>query len=286
MSRYTRVRDHLIEALGTSQVELPRESVAKVCQLIQDSQDAKAIVEPYLRQEFRLMGINTKTPIIDGPPKDLCGCFVKAACKYNGEVEKVPDLARVRVALAGYEDVIKVRERFLGRRPHYEADPQSPDEPARIGVLLKGLQHPTNQIVIKELEDYYWAPSKTGRGALHMKLGVKLSGNTVVPFEVQFILEPMLETEKITHDNYKRAERIEKAADLAGRSLSEEELETVQALRDQNKILYMHDTLAYNLLALRNPRDPETNRLQTRSFLLQESDYGYESGWGQVALAR
>ncbi|MCC6597569.1 MAG: hypothetical protein IT559_02120 [Alphaproteobacteria bacterium] len=223
---------------------LNKSNLEKALALQGDVGEAKEIALPFTKKIAKKLGLNPDEAVVDGPIKKLPRIFEKAA-KLDGQVEKVPDIARLRILIKKPEDIINLRKMLLGDKPKYEG------EGDRMGVLLN--KHPQNNIIVNEFEDYFHVPSSTGRVAVHIGLKVPLSSTRSIPVEIQVIHEDMLGTEDLTHDNYEKSCQIERRAKEEGRPQTPQEAEAISLYRQSNESLYTADCFAYDLMKLRRP---------------------------------
>lgn len=229
-----RIQKALAEIFGDA-VELSREKLAKARELIGNARDAQVYAVPFAQKIALEIGL-AEAAVVPGPMKSLNRIFEKAIGKLNGYLEDVPDVGRLRILIEKPEDVIALRKMFLTPR----------------GELKDA--HPDNKITVTEFQDNFLHPSSTGRIAIHIGLEVKLSGNVVVPYEIQVIHKDMVATERFTHDNYQRACEIERKAKAENRSLTKDEAEAAEHYRESNRRRYLADALHLDLYELRHHR--------------------------------
>ncbi len=229
------VRRRLYEIFGTRAADITRADVREARDLMEDAAVASELAMPYARRIAKELGLNPETAVVKGPIKKLDRIFEKAIGKLNGQLEQVPDVGRLRILIEGPEQVLALRRMFLDQRRSFT------------------VMHPTNEVTVNEFEDFFWAPSKTGRVAIHLGLDVNLSGSRRVPFEIQIIHRDMQETEQFTHDNYQKSCEIERKAKHENREPTENETSSMNAYRESNKQRYLADALRLNLYDLRMP---------------------------------
>lgn len=227
-----------------------------------DAGEVKKSALPYAKKIAKKLGLDPDEAVVDGPVKKLHRIFEKAA-KLDGQVEKVPDIARLRILIEKPEDIIRLRKMFLGGKPKYGGEGE------RMGVLLD--KHPQNDITVKEFEDYFHIPSSTGRVAVHIGLEVPLTSTRSVPVEIQVIHKDMLGTESQTHGNYEKSCQIEQLAKKDGRPLTSEETEAIKFYKKSNESLYTADCFNYDLMKLRRP----DHRIKAAPLLRIVSEYEY-----------
>lgn len=223
-----------------------KQNLIKALDLQDASEEAAAIVRPYAEFMARETGLDPNEAIIYGPTKTLPRIFSKAIGKFDGNVERVPDPGRLRELIESPENIRELRYMHLGSHPRYEGDE------GRIGRVLD--RHPTNEITIREFEDFFWIPSSTGRPAIHLGLDVKLSSTRSVPYEIQFIHKGMLDTEDFTHNNYQKLSEIKRTAQREKRPLTANEASAIEMYQESNRNRYEADALHYDLVGLRHPK--------------------------------
>lgn len=113
--------------------------------------------------------------------------------------------------------------------------------------------HPTNNIKFKEFEDFYHAPSSTGRVAIHIACEVKTAKNIWVPFEIQVMLQDMEATEDLTRSNYLNAQALQRRADQENRPVTSEEQSAIDSYNNSSIERYTADCRQYGLMNLRRP---------------------------------
>lgn len=228
-----------------------KENLTKARELQEFSEEAAPIVLPYAQFIAREIGLDPNDSIIMGPKKTLPRIFSKAIGKFGGDVTSVPDIGRLRELVEDPRHIRELRYMYLGSHPRYERNEGSNEKEERVGKVLD--RHPTNEITIREFEDFFWIPSKTGRPAIHLALDVKLSSTRIVPYEIQIIHKGMVDTEDFTHDNYQKLSEIRNTAIREKRSLTPNEAGAIEMYQESNKNRYEADALNYDLIGLRHP---------------------------------
>ncbi len=190
---------------------------------------------PYAQYIAKELGLNGNAIQI-GPQKTLGRIFEKAIGKFDGNLDHIGDVGRLRGLLNGPEDVLELRRMFGVRR----------------GSTFNPM-HVDNHVTVGSVQDYFWEPTKTGRIAFHVNLDVTVSGGQSVGIEVQFIDKNMLETERATHINYQKACAIERTACKENREPTKEEKVAMDKYYESNRSVYLADALNYGYYDLRRP---------------------------------
>ncbi len=249
------------------------QQLESVKNITRGSNEAMDIVLPHVQRFLKQSGLHKSCAVVEGPCKKLKRFFAKAIGKHDGDINKVPDVGRLRILIEKPEDVIAIRKLFLGDDPKYTSNKD--DDAKRIDIAVRNIfsgnnpkytnnkddgverigivedRHPTNNIAINEFEDYYHVPSSTGRMGIHISLNVTISGKQTIPFEIQVLHKDMVITEDFTRNNYLRAQEIERRAKNEGRPETEEEKMAIENYDNSSKERYIGDALRYNLVELR-----------------------------------
>ncbi|MEM6811627.1 MAG: hypothetical protein AAF549_04085 [Pseudomonadota bacterium] len=222
-------------------IHVTEQDVLDAKELSEGSKEAEKLVMPLARWMARQIGLNSRAACSEADTKRLYRIFEKAVTKYDKVVSKVPDIGRMRLYIEKPEDVIALRRLLFGDNPRYYDD--------RKGII----QDPnvSNEITLKEVEDFYHVPSKTGRVGLHIQLAVKIPGNKIIPFEIQIIHKDMKETEDFTRENYDEAKTIQRRALLEKRPLTDDEAEAVANYDESSQKRYLADSIKHGLVDLR-----------------------------------
>lgn len=237
-----RLRDGLSGIFGTHVVSsITKNEVKRVRTLQQDAAETTSIVKPFAEIIAQRLKLDPKAAVTEPRLKKLDRIFEKAIGRHSGQFEEVHDVIGLRILVEKPEDIMNLRKMFLGNSPVYEG---------RNGALLN--HHPNNEITVREFEDFFLRPSSTGRVAVHMKLDVRLTGGHSVPYEIQVIHKDMQDTEIFTHDNYQKAEEINRMAMSQKRPLTEDEKHAVEGYHASNRERYKADSLNYGLSDLRH----------------------------------
>lgn len=224
-------------------VKVTGEEVERALALMHGSEEAVEIAIPYANKIAKSIGLKSSVAVqAEAPHKKLLRIFSKAISKHKGDIGCVPDIGRFRILVEKPEDILAIRKLFLGQNPTFHD---------RQGELLDS--HPTNNITIREFEDFYWRPSSTGRVGIHLTLDVKVQGRGIVPVEIQIMHKDMVKTEDFTRDNYESAQLIRRQAMLENREPTAEELEAIEGYDASSRQRYAADCVRLDLLDLRRP---------------------------------
>lgn len=236
--------EQLTEATGVP-VNVTSDDVTLARELSAGSRVAgKEYVFPFAKSLAKLIGLKADAACKEARPKQLFRIFFKAVTQYDKDISKVPDIGRMRLLVKGPDDIIRLRDQLLIKGRHRHTN-------RRIGRLLDA--NPTNEITIKEVEDFYHDPSSTGRIGMHITLEVKIPGNKIIPFEIQVMHEDMVETEDFTRSNYMNAQAIRRAALAENRALTATEQEAIDSYDASSRERYNADALRLGLFDLRRP---------------------------------
>lgn len=236
-----KLSEQLTEATSVP-VNVTAEDVQLAKELSQGSEVAgENYVMPYAKNLAKSIGLKVNAACKEAQPKRLYRIFYKAVTQYDKDITQVSDIGRMRLLVENAEQIEALRDKLLHQNRRYKD--------TRIGRLLDA--HPTNEIKIKEVEDYYHYPSSTGRIGMHITLEVVIPGKKVVPYEIQVLHKDMVETEDFTRSNYMNAQAIRRTALAEGRSLTAPEKKAIESYDASSRERYTADALKLGLFDLR-----------------------------------
>lgn len=197
--------------------------------------------------------------VVNGPIKDLDRIFEKANGRYDGNLNEVNDIGRLRILFNDPTQFLAVRDLF-----------NSDQKLDRFNNALR-----TNGIEIVEFEDNYLEPKAHGYIGSNLIIAIDLGKGRLENFEIQFMHENMQLTDKITHATYEEQRSIIEQADEENRNMSNEEEQIVIGYQVAGANLYKADARHYGLISLfENPNihDDIINKMQAQLQELQAAN--------------
>jgi hypothetical protein len=186
------------------------------------AQHGRSSLQKLARAFCNEVGISPER-IVPGPIKSPERILLKAYARYEGQIEKVADICRLRIEIASTEDLYKIRS-FMRSQGRQE--------------FFRGWAKEERGITLEKFEDLFEKPTDMGFRCFDYKLMIDLGQNRHQRAEILVIHAGMSQTYEETHKLLEEVRLIKDLSKAVMRVRTPEEEEKIRTFTNIGRELH------------------------------------------------